>query len=94
MLIITLSLFMFSGCNKSHRNFTEEVHIQRISERIQARYIDGDERLRPYDKPTDDGEIYPKVKATDFTVHPLYDENDELRYFLVEFQPFGYIYMC
>ena len=53
---------MFSGCNKSHRNFTEEVHIQRVSERIQARYIDGDEKLRPYDKPTDDGKIYPKYR--------------------------------
>lgn len=30
---------------------------------------------------------------TDFTVYPLYDENDKLGYFVVEFEPQGYVYV-
>lgn len=86
-------IFSLSACNKKANDFSEEEHLQRVTEWIQARYIHGDERLRPYDKPNDDGKIYPKVKATDFAVYPIYDENDDLRYFLVEFDPFGYLYV-
>lgn len=91
--VMLFAVFGFTGCNQKTSKYIDAEHIQRVTERIQARYIDGDERLRPYDKPTDDGEIYPKVKATDFAVYPLYDENDDLKYFLVEFQPFGYLYV-
>lgn len=30
---------------------------------------------------------------TDLTVYPLYDENDKLGYFVVEFEPYGYEYI-
>ena len=30
---------------------------------------------------------------TDYELFPLYNENDELAYFLVEFEPFGYVYI-
>lgn len=30
---------------------------------------------------------------TDFTVYPLYDENDKIGYFVVEFEPYGYVYV-
>ncbi len=92
-LIILFSTISLVGCGQKASDFTEEEHIQQVIERLQARYIVGNEKLRPYDKPTDDGEIYPKVKATDFEVYPLYDYNDDLKYFLVEFQPFGYLYV-
>lgn len=92
-MIMLISTFVLVGCNQKASKYTEEEHIQRVTERIKAKYIDGDEKLRPYDKPTDDGIIYPKVNATDFTVYPLYDENDDLKYILVEFQPFGFLYV-
>lgn len=91
--VMLIMIFSLSACNKKANDFTEEEHLQRVTERIKARYILGDERLRPYDKPNDDGEIYPKVKVTDFAVYPLFDENDDLKYFLVEFHPFGYLYV-
>lgn len=93
VLLLLVCIFVITGCNQKASHYTEAEHIQRVTERIKAKYIDGDEKLRPYDKPTDDGVIYPKVKATDFTIYPLYDENDVLKYFLVEFQPFGFLYV-
>lgn len=30
---------------------------------------------------------------TDYELFPLFNENDELAYFLVEFEPFGYVYI-
>jgi hypothetical protein len=91
--LLIFTLLALSGCNRKPSDFTEEEHIQRVTERIKAKYVDGDEKLRPYDKPVDDGIIYDKVKATDFDVFPLYDENDTLKYFLVEFEPYGFIYV-
>ena len=92
-LIMMLGVFVLSGCSVKANKYTEAEHIQRITERIKSRYIDGNERLRPYDKPVDDGVIYPKVKATGFEVYPLYDENDAMRYALVEFEPFGFVFV-
>lgn len=92
MIILIYSLVLVVSTQKASE-YTEAEHMQRVTERIKAKYIDGDEKLRPYDKPTDDGVIYPNVKAIDFTIYPLYDENDILKYFLVEFQPFGFLYV-
>ena len=30
---------------------------------------------------------------TSFEVYPLYNENDELKFFVVEFEPYGYVYV-
>lgn len=91
--IMLLGVFGLTGCNQKASKYTEDEHIQRITKRITARYIDGDEKLRPYDKPTDDGVIYPKVKASGFEVYPLYNENDVMKHALVEFEPFGFLFV-
>lgn len=92
-IVILFSAFILTGCNLKADKYTEQQNIQRVTKRIQAKYIDGDEKLRPYDKPVGDGKIYDKVKATSFAVFPLYDENDALKYFLVEFEPFGFLFV-
>ncbi|MBE7088634.1 MAG: hypothetical protein E7370_03850 [Clostridiales bacterium] len=30
---------------------------------------------------------------TDYSVYPIYDENNELRYMLIEFKPYGFVYV-
>ena len=78
--IIMLMLFVaivFVGCNKVS-SFTEEEHIQRISERIEKRY----QRKHSGDE-----------KQKDFKVYPLYGKNEELKMFLVEYDPDGFTFI-
>ncbi|MEG2027286.1 MAG: hypothetical protein RR062_06175, partial [Clostridia bacterium] len=63
------------ACSKKANTFTEEEHVQRVTERIEKRFMT-------------DATAY-----TSFSVYPLYNENDELNYFLVEFEPYGFIYV-
>ena len=57
-------------------DFTVEEHIERISERIEKRYMQ-------------DGSPY-----TDYKVYPLYEDDDSFADFcLVEFEPYGYLYV-
>jgi hypothetical protein len=81
MAVMVLSVFGLAGCGENSSKYTEAEHIQRISERIQTRYINGNGALRY------------EVRPTDFAVYPLYDESDELKYFLVEFEPYGFLYI-
>lgn len=88
ILIVFFSPFYHEKASK----YTEDEHFKRVSERIQKRYIDGSEKIYPYDK-INKNKYYPKVKATDFSIYPLYNENDELKFFLIEFRPFGWLYV-
>ena len=72
-----LLLFSFSGCADRADSFTLEEHIQRISEKMRARDLT---KKYPYGFTYDDFEVY-----------PLYNENDEVKYFLIEFEPCGFI---
>lgn len=74
-LLIIISSGLFAGCGEDPSRYTVEEHIQRISERIEERYIK-------------DSEDY-----TSFEVYPLYGLNDEVYCFLVEFEPFGFLYV-
>lgn len=56
---------------------SEKRHIERVSKRVEKRYMTKDS----------------KYDYTDYTVYPLYDENDKLGYFLVEFEPYGFVYV-
>ncbi len=79
MLFFCLSI-NFAGCGIRASSYTEEEHIQRISERIK-------------DRDTNWG--YPEGETyADFEVYPLYDANEELKYFLVEFEPYGFVFVC
>ena len=62
--------------------------MQRISERIQKRYIDGDKKIRNFKVSSNEEDAF--MKPTGFEVYPLYDNNDELKYCVVEFHPYGY----
>lgn len=74
-VVMILMIIFLTGCAKKASQFTEEEHIQRVTERIEKRFM------------TDSYEY------TGFEVYPLYNENDELKYFLVEFEPYGFVYV-
>ncbi len=82
-IFVSLLLFCmgvtFTGCSKDVNDFSEEEHIERIGERIK-------------DRDTNWG--YSEGKSCeDFKVYPLYDANEELKYFLVEFEPYGFVFI-
>jgi hypothetical protein len=79
--IILLGVLGLTGCSEKASKYTEEEHIQRVTERIQKRFIDTDLRWVDREQPTS------------VEVFPLYDENDELKFFLVEFEPCGFIFV-
>lgn len=67
--------------------------MQSIAERITARYINGEEELCPHRLPKIEGVINPAYKASGFQLYPLYNENDMTEHVLVEFEPFGFLYI-
>lgn len=75
LIVMSFSLLALSGCNEKSSKYTETEHIQRVTERIEERFMTE------------------KFEYTDFEVYPLYNENDELKYFLVEFEPYGFVYV-
>ena len=91
LIIIVMIITTLTGCSQKASRYTEEQHMQRISERIQKKYIDGDIKVRDFRVPKDADDAF--IKLTGFEVYPLYDNNDELKYCLVELQPFGFIYI-
>ena len=72
--MLVVSLFAFVGCEKAD-DFSEEEHLQRISERIEKRIINN------------------STTYTNFEVYPLYNKDNVLNYFLVEFEPYGFIFV-
>ena len=79
VVMLMASVICFSGCGKKVNDFTEEEHIKRITTRIEKRI----------DKLNDnEGKEYEK-----FEVYPLYNEKEELKYFLVEFEPYGFYFI-
>ena len=75
MLIATIPL---SGCR---RQLSNEEHIERISERVRARFFEGSEFWMEH------GAVY-----TDFRVTILYNHLEEPTFFMVEFEPDGFFY--
>lgn len=68
---------VFSGC-EARRNFTEEEHVERITERVQERF---------FSEGSEFADIY-----TGFKVEILYNFWDEPEFFMVEFEPDGFLY--
>ena len=86
-LTIGLAVFLtlcvsisFVGCKNDPNDFTVEEHIQRISERIEKRDFTSQ---YPY------GLTY-----EDFEVYPIYDENEKINYYLIEFEPCGFMFVA
>ena len=72
ILVMIISLL---ACSKDASSFSEEEHIERISDLVEQRYMNED------------------FDYTEFSVYPLFTESDELGYFLIEFEPFGFVYV-
>lgn len=77
-------------------NYSEEEHIERISDMVEQNYIGGDSKyaaVRGYieERSQRAGDT---VYYTDYKVYPLYDGNGEFTYFcIVEFEPSAYLYV-
>ena len=77
MLLFNITINLM-GCTIKASYYTEEQHIQRITERIEK-------QRETWNWMYPEGETY-----SDFKVYPLYDENDEFIECLVEFEPYGF----
>ncbi len=81
LVVITTIIVLFFVAAYGHgamaSDFTEEEHIARISQLVEKRYFNEESRY----------------EYTDYTVYPLYDQNDKLTHFLVEFEPYGFVYI-
>ena len=81
LLIIVLLWGIVFMCEYRRSSwYSEEQHIKRLNKRVENRYKNWNYL---------NGEHYESFK-----IYPLYDENDELKYFLVEFEPFGFTFIC
>lgn len=74
-VLMLFSLITLTACSNKASRYSKEEHINRVTERIEKRFINGSTEL------------------TGFQVFPLYDEADEMKYFLVEFEPYGFLYV-
>lgn len=70
---------VFAGCAEKKDKYTEEQHIIRITRRL-------NEKMPTFRDLKDEG-------YDSFAVYPLYDENDELTMFLVEIEPYGFMFI-
>ena len=81
LLIIVLLWGIVFMCEYRRSSwYSEEQHIKRLNKRVENRYKNWNYL---------NGEHYESFK-----IYPLYDKNDELKYFLVEFEPFGFTFIC
>lgn len=86
LAVICLGLFCFSLCGcflfvESPDDYTLEEHLARIAPRIEKRYINPETRRQEYNH------------ITDYKLYPLYDNEDKLHYFLIEFEPYGFAFV-
>ena len=72
-------MICFAGCGERASSFTEEEHIQRITERIKKR-----DTIWGFSE---------NETHQNFQVYPLYNEDDELNYCLVEFDPRNFLFV-
>ncbi len=84
LAVICLGLFCFALCGctihpiERPEDYTLEEHIARITPRIEKRYINPETRKQEYSH------------ITGYKLYPLYDNEDKLQYFLIEFEPYGF----
>lgn len=90
--ILTLSVLVFGRRKASW--ISDERHIERISERIQKQFIDdGIRMIGTYNTSKPESELNRNIHPTAFKVAPLYNEHDKMKYCLVEFEPYDYVYI-
>lgn len=76
LLIMIFPVYGLTGCGG--KDYTESEHVERISDLIEKNFFDEKAKYK---------DIY-----TSYTTEILYTLNDEPIYFLVEFEPYGFIY--
>lgn len=82
LLVVIVCGVVLSSCDVDPSSYTLEQHMEMASEAIEE-YITGRNSRLPQEKQ------YP----TDFQLYPLYNDNDELSHFLVEFDPYGFMFL-
>jgi len=78
VLAVVIALLAILGVRIAKRSswgYTEEQHLQKISELVEKRYMSGD-----YD-------------FTSYEITPLYDKNEKLHYCVVDFEPYGFVWV-
>lgn len=70
------------GCKNSPDDYTLEEHIERITPRIEKRFINDETRDDKYSF------------ITGYQGYPLYNSEDKLEYFLIEFEPWGFAFVA
>ena len=78
-IICILAYFILTTSTEKASWYTEEEHIERVSERVQ-------EQIKDWSYA--DGKKY-----EGYELYPLYNEKEELKYFLIEFEPYGFVFV-
>ena len=81
MIFVSLFCCVLCGCTERPEDYTLEEHIARITPRIEKRYINPETRQQKYNQ------------ITGYKLYPLYDYEDKLHYFLIEFEPYGFAFV-
>ena len=87
LLILAISvaiLFAVVKQRESAFQYSEEQHLQRVTERAIEHYLSEDSQ---YINPIED------VQYTDLKVYPIYNADETLEFFVIEFEPYGFIYV-
>ncbi len=93
IILISLCALSFCGCIVKASWFSEEYHIKKVSEKIQEKYIDSDFTVKIYSDHSTNSELIKEVKPTSFEIYPIYNIDEQLTYFLIEFEPWGHMYV-
>ena len=75
VLLVFSVLVIINNSNKKVEDFTVEQHIQRVTERKKKSILNE--------------ENYNEEKYNSLVAYPLYDNNDKLKYFLIEYENYG-----
>ena len=70
------------ACVDSPDNYTTEQHMQRIAKRVEKKYINEETRSSQFSF------------ITGYSIYPLYNADDKVEYFLVEFEPYGFLFVA
>ena len=85
-LILMLPIIVMSSAWCSGTRKTDKEQLAEVTQLATKRFVGSDYTYY------DEGE-YKQVKCTGVTVYPLYNENDVMKYFLLDFEPYGYAYV-
>ncbi len=86
VIIVLLGIIGLMVYPQKPNNYTTEEHIDRISKLVEKRYINESDEYK-------EGEEYTGVNYTGYRVYPLYNESENVDFYLVELEPYGYVYI-